>query len=195
MANGDSFYEVYGRLKNGDEDGAREVFERYAAQLVAQARGRLQPAVRQKVDPEDVVQSVFKSFFARQAAGQFEIENWDSMWGLLLKITYRKCYRWVERFATRGRDLHAEAGLSSKDEFHFDHEVAGHEPMPSEIAVLNELLDALMAELEPLEWNVFSLRLQGYDLLEIGTTISRSERTVRRILERVRLKLTEQLAR
>ena len=44
---------------------------------------------RQKVDPEDVVQSAFRSFFTRQAAGQFDVASWDDLWGLLVVITVR----------------------------------------------------------------------------------------------------------
>ena len=36
------------------------------------------------------MQSVFKSFFVRQGQGQFELDNWDSLWGLLVRITLRK---------------------------------------------------------------------------------------------------------
>ena len=51
---------------------------------------RLNTRVRRQVDPEDVVQALFRSFFDRQAAGQFELENWNSLWSLLVRIAVRK---------------------------------------------------------------------------------------------------------
>ena len=62
----DSFDDVITRLRDGDSEAATEIFHRFAARLIALARTRLDSRVRQKVDPEDVVQSVFRSFFIRQ---------------------------------------------------------------------------------------------------------------------------------
>jgi DNA-directed RNA polymerase specialized sigma24 family protein len=48
-----------------DEQAARENFDRFARRLIGLARTRLDRRIRQKIDPEDVVQSVFRSFFTR----------------------------------------------------------------------------------------------------------------------------------
>src|SRR5258708_18737783 len=93
MSSQDSFLSVRAHLERGDEAGAQQVFHRFANQLIAQAARRLSGRLKQKVDPEDVVQSVFKTFFRRQSEGQFALENWESLWGLLLQITLRKCSR------------------------------------------------------------------------------------------------------
>ena len=186
--------EVHNRLQCGDELGARAVFERFATQLISKAKNRLGPRIRQKVDPEDVVQSVFKSFFIRQAAGQFELNNWESLWGLLLQITIRKCNRWAEHYGTQRRNLRSEIAQAPNDRSSLQWDAESPDPMPSEIAVLNEMIDGLKSKLDADEWNIVSLRLQDYDLAEIGTMVSRSERTVRRVLARVRDILGTQLA-
>ena len=40
---------------------------------------------------EDVMASVFKSFFRRHAEAPFDLSSWDSLWSLLTLITLRKC--------------------------------------------------------------------------------------------------------
>src|SRR5262249_16753833 len=50
-----SFAEFLARLHNRDDAAARELFGRFAHQLLALARRRINPALRHKVDPEDVV--------------------------------------------------------------------------------------------------------------------------------------------
>ena len=65
----DFFAGLMRRLRSGEDAAAREVFERYTRQLVGLARRRLDERLAGKVDPEDVVQSAFKSFFVRQARG------------------------------------------------------------------------------------------------------------------------------
>ena len=87
----DSFQELIEQLRAGDNAAATEVFNRFARRIVGLARQQLHAALRSKVDPEDVLQSVFRSFFNRQREGRFAIENWDSLWGLLALITVRKC--------------------------------------------------------------------------------------------------------
>ena len=89
MSTPDSFHDALDRLEAGDEDAAAEVFHRFASRLIRLAGTRLNTCVRRQVDPEDVVQSVFRSFFDRQAAGQFELENWNSLWSLLVRIVVR----------------------------------------------------------------------------------------------------------
>ncbi|MGE5192389.1 MAG: RNA polymerase sigma factor [Deltaproteobacteria bacterium] len=189
---GESFDKVRTHLANGDEAGAREVFDRFAKQLIAHARQRMSPRVQQKVDPEDIVQSAFKSFFRRQEDGQFTFENWESLWGLLLQITLRKCHRWAERFSAQRRNLGAETPLSAGDRSDRFDQPSGHEPGPSEVAILNETIDALKAELDPIEWDILTLRLDEHSVPEISRIVSRSERTVARALQRIRRLLGEQ---
>jgi RNA polymerase sigma-70 factor (ECF subfamily) len=57
------FDEVIEQLRRGEEAGANHVYHRFARRLYGLAQARLNAAVRNKVDPEDVVQSAFRSFF------------------------------------------------------------------------------------------------------------------------------------
>ncbi len=85
------FTELMRQLRAGDATAAERIFRGYARRLIGLARSRLSENVRAKTDPEDVVQSVFRSFFTRQADGQFELATWNDLWSLLATITLRKC--------------------------------------------------------------------------------------------------------
>jgi len=65
MAASDSFQDLIARLTAGEDAAATALFRRYGQRLIALARTRLDEAARRKLDPEDVVQSVFRSFFTR----------------------------------------------------------------------------------------------------------------------------------
>src|SRR5205823_4289317 len=108
MADETSFAEMMERLRLGDGPAAAQIFDRFAGRLVGLARSRIHGLLRQKVDPEDIVQSVFRSFFLRQSEGRMEVGSWDSLWGLLVVITLRKCGRCVEYFHAARRDIHRE---------------------------------------------------------------------------------------
>src|SRR2546421_8402603 len=87
----DSLAGFLARLHNRDDAAAQEFFGRFTHQLIALALRHLGAGLRHKVDPEDVVQSAYKSFFVRYGPGNLNVVNWNSLWGLLALITVRKC--------------------------------------------------------------------------------------------------------
>src|SRR3954453_3443865 len=93
MGQDDSFAQLMIRLKAGDEAAASEVFGRFIRRLIVLASHQFDSWLRHRVDVEGVVQSAYKSFFAGQGEGRFELADWDGLWALLAVITMRKCYR------------------------------------------------------------------------------------------------------
>lgn len=183
----DSFDERHVGLRAGDPDAACELFTRFATRLVALARSRLDTRLRQKVDPEDVVQSVYKSFFLRAAGGQFNFETWNSLWTILAFITLRKCGHRVEYFRAACRDVRREqAPAANSDDSIASFEAIAREPQPTEAAELTETLERVMQQLDDRERLMLTLRLQGYSTAEIAPQVQRTDRTVRLVLERIR---------
>ena len=80
-----SFADFLTRLHNRDDAAAQELFGRLARQLVTLSLRYLHAGFRHKVDPEDVVQSAYKSFFFRYGAKNLDVVNWNSLWGLLAR--------------------------------------------------------------------------------------------------------------
>src|SRR5438132_1596809 len=75
------------RLRRRDPAAAEHVFARYAGQLVRVAEQHISRRLAGRVDGEDVVQSVFRTFFRRAEAGQFRIDSSVQLWQLLVRIT------------------------------------------------------------------------------------------------------------
>ncbi len=187
MSESASFDDVVNRLRCGDEDAATEIFGRFSDRLINLARKRLDARMRRKVDPEDVIQSVFRSFFVRQDKGQFELGGWDSLWGLLVCITLRKCGRQVALLRAGRRDIGREmSAVASDQESRRQWEAIAREPTPDEVASLTETLEHLMGGLDEKQQQIVVLRLQGHTIPEIGQQVGRTERTVHRVLGRVR---------
>src|SRR5262245_55278334 len=86
-----SFSALMDRLRSGEDAAARDVLARFSRRLIGLARTHLDHRLTVKVDPEDVVQSAYKSFFIRQRNGDLQIGGWDGLWGVLTLITVRKC--------------------------------------------------------------------------------------------------------
>ncbi len=55
------------RWREGDQAAADALFRRYAERLIGLVRLRLSEKLARRVDPEDIVQSVYRSFFLAPA--------------------------------------------------------------------------------------------------------------------------------
>jgi len=184
----DSFADFLKRLKAGDDEAARQILERFARQLIAMARRRVDGPLKHKVDPEDVVQSACKSFFYRYSDGNFDIGNWNSLWGLLTIITVRKCSERIAYHRAERRDAAREVSASQREPA-ASPELLSREPTPMEAVELSETIDRLLAGLDERERPVVELSLQGFTAREISKRLDRAERTVRLLRERVRKRL------
>jgi RNA polymerase sigma-70 factor (ECF subfamily) len=193
MSQDDSFDDWMGRLREGDDEAATRVFREFAQRLVELVQKRLGPRIRRKVDPEDVMQSVFKSFFRRQAAGKMaDLETWDRMWGMLVVIAVRKCGRRVEYFRAARRDVQREVGHPFGDSpSSLDSLANDPEPSPAEEAMLNDLVQHLLTRLEGRHRDILTLSLQGHSIPEVSALVGCTERTVYRVLDRVKTWLIE----
>jgi RNA polymerase sigma-70 factor (ECF subfamily) len=190
MAASDSFTDLMSRLRAGDEAAAREVFQRFVGKLIRLARRQFDAVLRRKVDPEDVVQSAYKSFFLRHGEGKLEVHDWGNLWGLLTVITLRKCLDRVEYHRAERRDVQREAAAqpyAAGAEPWW--QAVAHEPTPEEAAVLAETVEQLLRGLAEDERPVVELSLQGYTTAEISARLGRPERSVRRLRERLKKEL------
>lgn len=184
-----SFADFLGRLHSGDAAAARELFGRFTKQLAALAFRHVNAGLQHKVDPEDIVQSTYKSFFGRYDASNLDAVNWDSLWGLLALITVRKCAERAAYHHAARRDVAREVSPPRNDEASSWPEPLGREPTPLEGAVLRETVDQLLAALDEDERPVLELSLQGYTTREISERLGRAERTVRLLREGIRHRL------
>jgi len=174
------------RFRAGDSQAAGEIYERYVHRLVALARSRISTRLSRRVDAEDVVQSVYRSFFAHAQNGRFIFERSGDLWRLLSSITINKVLRQVQVHRRQKRDINRETQLVDSTGEAAQVEVAGEEPSPAEALIIIEELESVMADLSERHRAVLEQRLQGGSVGEIASRVNCSERTVRRVLERVR---------
>src|SRR5262249_4634680 len=131
-------------------------------------------------------------FFDRYADGRLQVDSWDSLLAILTVMTLRKCGHRIEYFGAACRDVRREGrGGPDGSDAGSDWEVVARDPTPAEAAMLTELVEQLMASLPERERPVLVLTLQGYTPAEIGEQIGRTERTVYRVLDRIKQKLAD----
>jgi RNA polymerase sigma-70 factor (ECF subfamily) len=182
--------DLMARWREGDEQAAEEMFRRYAERLRALARSRLSARVARHVDPDDVVQSAYRSFFASARDGRYALRRSGDLWRLLAAITLHKLRRQVEHHTARKRAAAAEGHFGGENGIcGLPAEALARDPTPEEAAAAADTVEQVLRGLEPLQRRMVELRLQGCGLDEISADVGRSERTVRRLLEQVKGRL------
>ena len=177
--------ELVERCRTGDEDAATELFNRYVSRLLGVARKRIGERMNSRLDPEDVVQSVFRTFFARLKNDQFRIDDQDDLSKLLVRITLNKTLRHIahHRAARRNPDQEAVQTDASRTEII---QLLADEPTPETVVAFVDQLDHFLTRLSPEDQQILVLRLQGHSTEEIAKQLNTYDRKVRRVLERVR---------
>jgi RNA polymerase sigma-70 factor, ECF subfamily len=177
------------------ETDPRAAFKRFTRRLVGLARLHLHGRLKNKVDPEDVVQSAYKSLLLRYGDESIAAEEWEGLWGLLTLIIIRKCADRARYYQAECRELRREDDASSNSNSNPAWLVAaGREPTPDEAAILVETVADLLQQLSGDERSIVELSLQGYSTQEISQQTGRAERSVRRLREQVRKHLEQQQA-
>jgi RNA polymerase sigma-70 factor (ECF subfamily) len=178
------------RCRSGDQAAAGEIHRRYAQGLLALAQSQLAKGLRRRVDPEDIVQSAFRTFFRRARSGEFTVDHSGSLWHLLVRIILNKVRKEAERHRAAKRNVQLERyGLDEA----LDPGAVAHDPTPAEAAALADVLEVVLAGLEASEVEILRLRLQGHSPSDIGDRVGCTRWTVRRVLDRVGLRLEKAL--
>ncbi|MEM8733812.1 MAG: sigma-70 family RNA polymerase sigma factor [Planctomycetota bacterium] len=168
-------------LADGKPSAVEQFWERYGESLQRVAERQIAGWLRRRVDPEDVVQSACRTFFRRAGDGNFSLESKDDLWKLLLTITLNKV-RMQARFHTRNRrSVSKEQAIPDEANLHpgeWDHAIENVE--------LNDMLDVAFADKDDERRRVLEMWLDGRTQNEIASEVGCSERTVRRIQQRIR---------
>jgi RNA polymerase sigma-70 factor (ECF subfamily) len=165
----DSLTDLVRRHRDGDPDAARALFANYAQRLGRLAEQHLSRKLAGRVDGDDVVQSVFRTFFLRTARGEFQIDSRGQLWQLLVQITIRKARTQGRRHTAGVRDVAAEQREATEDLLAA---VMNREPGPEEAAILMDQIAAVLKGLPEGYCRVLELRLQGRSAAEIAARLA-----------------------
>jgi RNA polymerase sigma-70 factor (ECF subfamily) len=180
------------RFRDGDQQAAALLFHRYVQKLVGLAQRRLNSQIGRRIDADDVVQSAFRSFFRGARDGRFHLESGQDLWRLLAVITITKVKKQVEFHTARKRDFQLERSPSTEDSATDVSQQADDEPSPADTLALVEQVEHIARQLGADQQRIFAMRLDGHPLDDIAATLSISERTVRRVLDKIKALLHDQ---
>jgi RNA polymerase sigma-70 factor (ECF subfamily) len=180
MAENESFEELIGRVRRGDEAAAYELVRRYEPMVRRAARVRLaDPRLRRVLDSMDICQSVMASFFVRASLGQYELNTPDQLLRLLATMARNKLANQAEGQRAARRDVRRVVyGPAEADE------VADRGGTPSRNLAARELLEAARARLSEEERRLLDRRLDGAEWADVAAREGASPEALRKKLAR-----------
>lgn len=186
--------ELLARYQSGDEQAAEELFSKYMRRLIGLANSRLSAKMARRIDPEDVVQSAYRSFFLHARDGRYVIANSGDLWRLLVVITLNKLRQKVEFHSAGKRGINLEQSVKRDGSMaSFAPQALHRDPTPQEELGLLEEIAQLTEGMDEVQKQIVELRLQGFQIEEIADTVARSERTVRRVMDKVKARLQQRM--
>jgi RNA polymerase sigma-70 factor (ECF subfamily) len=178
------------RLQGGQRDAATELYLRYAERLHALAAAQCGADLAARLDPEDIVQSIFRTFFRRAAEGHYDVPEGEELWKLFLVIGLNKIRATGAHHRAAKRDISATAGGAAYDQA-LQHAAARDE---ASLTSLRLVIDEILASLPEAQRRMVELRIEGFEIKEIAQQTQRSKRSVERALQDFRQKLSALIA-
>jgi DNA-directed RNA polymerase specialized sigma24 family protein len=183
------------RVKEGDEDAAARLWERYFRRLLGLARARLVALRRQAAaDEEDVVLSAFNDFFGAVRADKYaDLHGRNDLWRVLATFVANKAKTLLDREAAAKRGgglVQGESALGQPDGGPAGRQgldgMESREPDPTLTVEVEERFQRFFAGLSDQDAEIASLRMEGHGTEEIAARSKLSPATVRRRLAVIR---------
>ncbi|EGF26868.1 ECF-type sigma factor [Rhodopirellula baltica] len=184
------------QVKDGDSIAANQIWQHYYDRLVRSVRNKLFGQNRAVSDEEDIVLSVFDSFYSAAQKGRFpDLSDRDDLWRLLLKMSARKVVDKKRRDhrQRRGGDVQLHS-LDKREDNQTFIEAIGDEPSPEMILMMEESVEQFFSHLGVGQLrDLAGAKLEGYSNAELAARFGCSERTIERRLHLIREKCHQEL--
>lgn len=160
-----SFHLLLDRLRQGDEDAARELIDRYGDVVRREIRFRLRDSRLSRVVGEsDLFQSAVLRFLWGLRLGKFDVNSPDELLRLLRTIAQRRVCGAARFWRAQRRDLRRNADLNGMPEL----ESAASDPTPSKDASAKELIAETLARLPEPARQIVRWRQDGFGWAQIA---------------------------
>ena len=177
------------RFRRGSQDAATQLYLRYVNRLHALARAQVSPDLARRVDIDDIVQSVFGSFFRGASHGYYDVPAGEELWKLFLVIALNKIRAKGAFHRAAKRDVRLTAGGEAYER-RLEALPGGDE---ASYAFLQLSIGEALERLPPQHRQMVELRVEGHEVAEIARLTGRSKRTVERLLQQARKRLADLL--
>jgi RNA polymerase sigma-70 factor (ECF subfamily) len=171
------------RLRNGSQEAAQELWERYGAHVLRVVRRKLDRKLRAKYDSADLAQAVWASFFVKPTHG-YQFERPEELLAFLARLAEEKLVDlFRQRYRTRKYNVNRERPLAGAGDPALC--VQDRLPSPSEVAVARQEWERLLEGQPARDRRILTLLSQGYTHEEIARELGICAKTVHRLIRKL----------
>jgi RNA polymerase sigma-70 factor (ECF subfamily) len=172
-----------------DDDAARQLVENLRPRLMNEIQRRLGDYLRRRIDEEDILQSVFCSFFRRARDGTVQFDHSTALCNFLRTLVETKVCRAAIHHTRKCRDVRSVAGISVEE---IDPGDDDWEQQLSQVEEIVEEMRLVVDRLSERDAEFFRRRfIEGHTLGKIAKDTQWSVSTIRRVLTEVQRKIRE----
>jgi RNA polymerase sigma factor (sigma-70 family) len=180
------FQSLMEQIATGSEAAVTRLLSLYGDHLCRAVRRRLNRTLRPKFDTSDFVQAVWASFFCnRGEIAQFE--HSAQLVAFLTRVANNKVIDECRHRQTQKADAARERSISDGSSEGFP--VPGREPPASQIAIMHEEWERMVDGVPSRYRRIVELRAVGESQEEIADKLGVSEKTVSRVLNKLRIRM------
>lgn len=181
-------------LRDADPAAATKLWRHFFDRLRESAVKKIHRETRRVYDEEDAALSAFHSFCKGISAGRFpDLQDRDDLLALLLAITGRKVSQRHRYDQRKRRDIRRTEPEGIFQGAHQDsgcdelQRLQAREPAPEFVVAFSETCDLFLDSLEDAGMReIATMRIEGYNDLEIATRLDCARSTIQRRLELIR---------
>src|SRR3954447_4728740 len=173
------------RFRAGEQDAATALYKRYAERFQRLAQRNTALDLTRRFDADDVVQSVFRTFFRRVQSGLYDLPAGDELWRLLLVISLNK----IRTLAVFHRAQKRSVGATVAPDTALLGQLADETSDNLAVASLKMVIGEVLEDLPEVQQTIIVRRIEGCQVEEIAAKTGRSKRTVERVLQDFRQRL------
>lgn len=181
------FQNLMAQIAAGSELAVERLLSLYGDHLCRAVRRRLNRALRPKFDTSDFVQAVWASFFCNRG----EIARFDHSAQFVAYLTRVAKNKVIDecrhRLQTQKADVSRERSIFEDASEALP--VPGREPRPSQVAIMREQWERMVGGVPSHYRQIVEMRAVGQSQEEIAGRLGVSEKTVSRVLNRLRSRL------
>ncbi len=165
-------------VREVSEDAAAQFYARYMEKLMSLVQRNLASRFSARVDPEDLVQSIFRSWFTGAKDGRFQPASKDEVWKLLSVVALNK---------VRNKVKFHDAQLRAVSRTEADADVLNSVPEPT-VEDATDFLDLVQtagSRLDEMARRTLELTIEGKSVEEIARELGRTTKSVSRYKNKI----------
>lgn len=175
------------RFRSGEQDAAAELYVRYAQRLEKLAESQSSGQLARRKGADDIIQSVFRTFFRRVSKGQYDVAEGQDLWRLLLVLALNKIRNAASFHQAGKRDVRRTREVAP------DQAACLEDTDQEALLVLRMTIDEVLSQQSESNQKIIQLRIDGHSLAEIAERTGRAQRSIERVLQAFRKSLLAEI--